>query len=111
MEENKTPEEEMEYEVFTLTDEDGTESDFTLLASTEKDGKTYFAMIPAEMDDDSEYLEYVILKKVVENGEDMLVTVEDEDEAEAIEEYFDNLFAAEIDCDADINDEKPKGKK
>ena len=106
MEENKTPEEEMEYEVFTLTDEDGTESDFTLIASTEKDGNTYFAMIPAEMDEESEYLEYVILKKVVENGEDMLVTVDDEDEAEDIAEYFDNLFASEIDCDAEINDKK-----
>ena len=45
----------MENDIFTLTDEDGNEIEFELIAQCERHGNKYFAMIPAddeEKDDD-----------------------------------------------------------
>ena len=89
-----------EVEVYTLTDEEGNESEFTLIGSVEMKGNTYFALVPAEPDEDSEYLEYVILKQTIEDGEEVLVSVDDDDEYDDVADYFDDLFADEIDCDA-----------
>ena len=84
-----TPEENEEPEIFLLTDENGKESQFELIAETEMDGALYYAMIPIE--EGSE--EYVILKVVTdENGEDMLESVDDDDEFEKIADIFDDMF-------------------
>ena len=50
-------EEIMEGEFYTLTDEEGNESQFELIGSVEMNDNTYYALVPTE---DSE--EYVILK-------------------------------------------------
>lgn len=93
-------EEEVENEYFTLTDEDGNEIDFEVIGQYEKNGEQYFAMIPVEDEDDSnDILEYVILKLAVEDGEEILVTVDDDDELDDIADYFDDLFSQEIDYD------------
>lgn len=89
-----------EFDVYTLTDEDGNEGEYTLIGTTEIKGNTYLALIPADIDEDSEYLEYVILKKVIEDGEEVLVSVDDDDEYDDVADYFDDLFASEIDMDA-----------
>lgn len=106
MDENKInplPEEgnEEEVTVVTLTNEDGEEEDFEIIGEYEKNGTTYFAMIPADdaENDDSDILEYIILKLTVEDGEEMLVTVDDDDELDEIADYFDDLFSQEIDYD------------
>ena len=46
-----------EQEVFTLTDEEGKESDFEFIGRIELDGNTYVALIPVEGDEE----EYVNL--------------------------------------------------
>ena len=66
-----------------LTDEDGNEVEFQHIDTVEVDGQTYMAFIPAELAVDEE-AEVVILKVVEENGEEILVTVEDDDEADKI---------------------------
>ena len=38
----------MENDIFTLTDEDGNEIEFELIAQCERNGNKYFAMIPVE---------------------------------------------------------------
>ena len=101
MAENKiTPEElEEETEKIMLTDEDGVESEFELIGSAEIKGNQYFACVPTESIN-SEYLEYVILKLVIdEDGEEMLVTIDDDDEFEDVADYFDDALADEIDLD------------
>ena len=56
---------EFEQEVFTLTDEEGNESDFELIGNMELDGNKYVALIPVDSTED----EYVILKVTTdENG-------------------------------------------
>ena len=45
-------------------------------------------------------LEYTILKSVMEDGEEMLVSIDDDDEFDDVADYFDDLFSSEIDYDA-----------
>lgn len=95
---NNNIEELDESPIFTLTDEEtGEEKDFELLARGEIDGKIYFALAPA--DEESE--EYVILR-VIEDGDDLILeSVDDDDEFEKAEDYFNDLFFNEIDYDAE----------
>lgn len=87
--EKKNIPENEEPEIFLLTDETGKESKFELIGETEMDGSIYYAMIPIEDGSD----EYVILKVVPdENGEDMLESVDDDDEFEKIADIFDDMF-------------------
>ena len=95
--ENKNVEEFDEAPIFTLTDEEtGEEKDFELLANGEIDGNRYFALTPA--DEESE--EYVILR-VIDDGDDLILeSIEDDEEFEKAEDYFNDLFFNEIDYDA-----------
>ena len=94
--ENATPEEEIQ--VFTLTDENGEENDFELLSSMEIEGETYLALVPVS---DEESGEYVILKLVEEDGEEVLVTIDDDAEFEKVADIFDASLFGEIDYDAE----------
>ena len=96
---NINNEEEMT-DIFTLTDEDGNEIDFEVIGEYEKDGQRYFAMIPVEDENaDSDICEYVILKLSKDGDEEVLVTVDDDDELDDIADYFDDLFSQELDYD------------
>lgn len=91
----------MENDYFTLTDEDGNEIEFEMIAQCEKDGNKYFAMIPVEEDQkEDDICEYIVLKLAEEDGEEFFVTVDDDDELDEIADYFDDLFSQEIDYDA-----------
>ena len=85
-----------------LTDENGIEVEFEIIADYEKNGNRYFAMFPPESDDDedSDLIEYVILKLVKnEDGEEYFESIDDDDEFDDIADYFDDLFSAEVDYD------------
>ena len=92
---NNENEEELESEVYTLTDENGDEHDFELLAQAEIEGVTYLAMIPVEeQDEEADTFEYIILKgQTDENGEDVYLTIDDDDEFEKVADYFDDLLS------------------
>ena len=87
-------------EYYTLTDEDGNELKFELIGKAELKGTQYFAFIPADEEQDGEFCEYTILKSVIEDGEEILVSIDDDDEFDDAADYFDDLFASEIDYDA-----------
>ena len=77
-----------------LTDEEGNELHFALLGTLEHGGETYKALIPVNEDGEEESSEYVILKcSVDENGEDILETIEDDDEFDEIADIFDDEFS------------------
>ena len=86
----------------TLTDEDGQELEFEVIGEAELEGVTYYAMVPADGANENEgIIEYVLLKKEQdENGEDLFITLDDEDEFEKVANYFDELFDSEVDYDA-----------
>lgn len=70
-------------DIITITDDEGKEYELEVLATIEYNGASYLALVPADTDEDAE-LEVSILKKVLEDGEEILVTVDDEDEMEAV---------------------------
>ena len=82
--------------IFTLTDEEGNESEFELLGELNIDDITYLALIPLDGDED----EYVILKvEVDENGDELLVTIDDDEEFDRVADAFEDTFMGEIDLD------------
>lgn len=91
-----------EQEVYTLTDEEGNESDFEFIGRIELDNNTYVALIPVEGDEE----EYVILKvEKDEDGDEVLITIEDDEEFDKAADAFEDEFMAEIDYDAIAEDE------
>ena len=82
--------------IITLTDEEsGEEKEFELLARGEINGELYFALVPAN--EESE--EYIILK-AREDGDDIIFeSVDDDEEFDKAEEYFNDLFFNDIDYD------------
>ena len=84
-----------EGEFYTLTDEDGNESKFELIGSVEMDSNTYYALVPETNDE-----EYVILKLAKDdNGEDILITIEDDDEFDKVADFFEDELFDEVDYD------------
>lgn len=91
-------EETFDGDVFTLTDETGKESEFELIGTCEFEGKTYYALVPVE--DNAE--EYVILRLERDDaGEEMLVTIDDDDEFDRVADYFEDELFDTVDYDAD----------
>ena len=71
-----------------LTDEDGKEEEFEHLATIDYEGELYMAFTPANSEDE-ESAEVVILKvEEDEDGEDILVTLDDEELLDKVFEKF-----------------------
>ena len=97
----------MSNDIFTFTDEENNEIKFELVGQCELKGNTYFAMIPVGSDNEGEFCEYNILKLTIEDGEEVYVTIDDDDEFDMVADYFDDFFMNEIDYDAaEDNDTK-----
>ena len=91
---------EEESAIVVLTDEDGSEIEFEIIAECERNDNRYFAMIPVNDESaNSDICEYVVLKLAQEGDEEFFVTVDDDDELDDIADYFDDLFSQEIDYD------------
>ena len=96
---------ENEKDIFTLTDEEGNESQFELIGNLDIDDNTYVALVPGGSED-AEEEEYVILKvEEDENGEEFLVTIDDDDEFDKVADAFEDEFMAEFDYDAEDGEE------
>ena len=67
----------------TIVDEDGQEYELEVLSSTEYNGATYLAVIPAGLDE-NEDPEVSILKSLEEDGEPILCAIEDQQELETV---------------------------
>ena len=96
---NMIPETEMEeIEYYTLTDEEGNESQFELIGEAEIDGNTYYAL--TELDEEGNQIsdEYVVLRVESEGDEDILVSIEDDEEFDKVADFFDDQFS-DIDYD------------
>ena len=93
-------------DIVTLVDENGNENEFEIVDSLVTDNNEYFALIPTETAEniDSDDGELVILKGVEENGEEFLVTIDDDDEFDEVADAFEDQFMAEFDYDA-VEDE------
>lgn len=80
----------------TVTDESGNEFELEHLDTIEYKGCMYMAFLPADMNEDDEDYGMIILKVVNENGEDILATVDDDEEMDAVYNTFmEQLFGDE----------------
>ena len=77
----------------TIVDEDGTEYELEFLYTLEYNGASYIAAIPAVDADEEVDLEVIVLKSVDEDGESILLTIEDEEELQTIYDLImDHLY-------------------
>ena len=80
----------------TVTDEDGNDIELELLDVLEHKGQTYMAFFPAvpeeEADEDSDDYGMVILKSIQENGEELLSTLDSDEELTEVYDLFMELL-------------------
>ncbi len=103
---------EMTPDIYTLVDEEGNEQAFELLDVMELEDDRYFALIPyyenpeESLEDDGDL---VVLKSELVDGEEMMATIEDDEEYERVGAIFlerlDNMFDDEFDQDVEETDE------
>ena len=83
---------EMDVELITLVDENGEETEFEVIDSIEQpDGTEYLALVPVHDDPDDvlqDNGDLIILKVIMEDGEEVLEAVEDDAEFEKIGAIF-----------------------
>ena len=80
----------------TLTDEaTGEDKEFELYARATINGKDYFALAPVNESTD----EYIILCGRRDGENIMFETVDDDDEFEMVEDYFNDLLFGEVNYD------------
>lgn len=83
----------------TVTDDDGNEFELEHLDTLEYNGQTYLAFFPAVQEGEEaneEELGLVILKAIQENGEEILSTLDSDEEIDAVyNEFMKELFADE----------------
>lgn len=79
--------------IIELEDEDGTVTRFEFVDRAELNGVAYYALIPADFDEEEGASEFVVLKEIITDGEPMLSTVDDDDEYNAAGEMFLKRFS------------------
>ena len=84
----------------TITDDDGNEFELEHLDTIEFNGNTYLAFFPAVSEDaeenEEEELGLILMKVIKENGEEILSTLDSEEETEAVyTEFMKTLFEDE----------------
>lgn len=94
--------------IVTLTDEEGVETDYEIIGSVEVDEVLYYALVPCT-EDGKEPEEYIVLRSETEkneNGEEeeILVTIDDDEEFDRVADIFDDEFA-DIDYDMESTEE------
>ena len=77
----------------TLTDDEGNDIELEYVDALEHNGTTYMAFFPVveedgEDEENEEEYGLVILKSQMENGEEFLVTIEDEEEIDKVYDLF-----------------------
>ena len=77
----------------TLTDDEGNDIELEYVDALEHNGTTYMAFFPVveeegENEENEEEYGLVILKSQMENGEEFLVTIDDEEEIDKVYDLF-----------------------
>lgn len=77
-------------ELFELIDDEGNMKQFELIDCAEINGEQYFAMVPAVEDEDflNGDCDIIFLKTFEENGEEILASIDDDDEFDQVSEFF-----------------------
>lgn len=84
-------------EILSLTDEDGKEIDFEYIGTVEFEGNEYYALVPLEDNDEGAYI--ILRAEDAGNGDVNLVSIDDDDEYDAVADLVEDEFLSEIDYD------------
>lgn len=103
-------------DLFELVDDEGNKRNFELIDAAEIDGEEYFALVPSAEDENflDEDNEIVFLKTIEEDGEEILASIDDDDEFERVSKFFLERIAdmlADDDFDDDVEDWSLRFKK
>ena len=85
-------------DIISLMDDEGNETEYEMIEAVELDGQTYVALLPLyENPEDivEEDYQVVILKMVEEDGEEILLTINDEAEFDAVWQAFEDRLSDE----------------
>ncbi len=83
-------------DIISISDEDGNDFELLILDEADMNGVHYLALTESQDPDEEENLEVIILKSVLDEatGEEMLSTVDSDEELEAIYQIFeDRMFS------------------
>lgn len=90
---------EMDNEIIHLVDDEGNEVEFELISSFELDDTKYAVVAPLDSDSDDAY---ILRVEQDENGEDLFVGIEDEEEFnDVVEAYNELMDENSCECDDD----------
>lgn len=98
----------------TVTDEEGNDFELEMVDSLEHNGITYYAMFPAveedeatgepkDVDADDEEYGLVIMKAIEENGEELLSTLDSDEELDAVYALFMERFFQDEDEESQLS--------
>ena len=95
--------------IISISDDEGNDFELLVLDEADMNGVHYLALTEAKNPEEEENLEVIILKVIQdeESGEDLLSTVDSDDELEAIYQIFEDQMFADDDgaTDDDQDDE------
>lgn len=95
--------------IISISDDEGNDFELLVLDEADMNGIHYLALTEAKNPEEEENLEVIILKVIQdeESGEDLLSTVDSDDELEAIYQIFEDQMFADDDgaTDDDQDDE------
>lgn len=94
--------------ILELEDEEGNVERFEFVDRAELNGTVYYALIPADYDEEEGTAEFVVLKEEIVDGESVLATVDDDDEYNAAGEMFLKRFSEMPELDMEEIDEPEK---
>ena len=95
--------------IISISDDEGNDFELLVLDEADMNGVHYLALTEAKNPEEEENLEVIILKVIQdeESGEDLLSTVDSDDELEAIYQIFeDQMFADDYGPEADAQDDE-----
>lgn len=93
--------------IISISDEDGNDFELLVLDEADMNGVHYLALTESQEPDEEENLEVIILKVIEDEatGEELLSTVDSEDELEAIYQIFEDQMFSEDDDYEDEDEE------
>ena len=108
MNENENAFVDSEEGILELEDEEGNVERFEFVDRAELNGIVYYALIPADYDEEDGTAEFVVLKEEIVDGEEILATVDDDEEYNAAGEMFLKRFSEMPELDMDEIEEMEK---
>jgi uncharacterized protein YrzB (UPF0473 family) len=92
-------------DIITLTDDEGNETEFMVIDGTDYNNKSYLMLVEADAADDEES-EAMLLRIDMDGDDEVLVTVDDEEEFNAVAALFEQQYEEDDEYEVKPSDEE-----